>query len=159
MGHSDAMTSLTGSPSPRLGALEAQVMDVLWDDGAATVREVIAQLASEPAYTTIATVLSNLGRKQLVDAARDGRSTRYSARVTRQQHAARLMAEVLDASDDRAGSILHFVEAMPEDDLDLLRDYLTRRNGASSGENASGPGDPQAARRRGDRPPDERRRR
>src|SRR5699024_2867854 len=42
---------------PRLGALEAQVMDVLWDHGTLTVREVIDHLGGAPAYTTIATVL------------------------------------------------------------------------------------------------------
>lgn len=112
---------------PRLGALEAQVMDVLWDHGPGTVREVIQRLPSDPAYTTIATVLTNLDRKHLVTITRDGRSTRYDARVTRQEHAAHLMGHVLDASRDRAASILHFVESMPDDDLALLRAYLTRR--------------------------------
>lgn len=112
----------------RLGALEAQVMDVLWDHGSATVREVIGRLPSEPAYTTIATVLANLHRKDLVTIARQNRSTRYDARVTRQEHAAGLMQGVLDASRDRAASILQFVDSMPETDLELLRDYLARRD-------------------------------
>ena len=58
-------TDPSAPPLPRLGALEAQVMDVLWDHGPATVREVIDRLPREPAYTTIATVLANLGRKGL----------------------------------------------------------------------------------------------
>ena len=112
---------------PRLGALEAQVMDVLWDHGDATVREVIERLPTDPAYTTIATVLTHLGRKRLVTVDRQGRSTRYAARVSRQEHDADLMGHVLEASRDRAASILHFVESMPDDDLDLLREYLARR--------------------------------
>jgi len=47
----------------RLGALERQVMNVLWDLGASTIRSVIESLSSDPAYTTIATVLGNLVRK------------------------------------------------------------------------------------------------
>lgn len=113
---------------PRLGALEARVMDVLWDHGPLTIRGVIDQLATDPAYTTIATVLTNLGRKQLVTLTRENRSTRYAARVTRQEHAAQLMEHVLEASRDRAASILHFVDAMPDGDLELLRDYLRRRD-------------------------------
>lgn len=112
----------------RLGALEAQVMDALWDHGPATVREVIEQLPSEPAYTTIATVLTNLDRKHLVTITRRNRSTRYAARMSRQEHAAALMEQVLEASRDRAASILQFVDSMPKDDLDLLRDYLRRRD-------------------------------
>src|SRR5699024_12045888 len=46
-----------------LGALERQVMEVLWDDGDLTVRELISALGDVHAYTTIATVLSNLDRK------------------------------------------------------------------------------------------------
>lgn len=121
----------TGKPSisqpPRLGALEAQVMEILWDQGACTIREVINQLSSEPAYTTIATVLGNLERKFLVSHQRAGRSVRYTPRITREQHAASLMEHALDNSRDRAASILHFVESMPEGDLELLRQYLNTR--------------------------------
>lgn len=112
----------------RLGALEAQVMDVLWDHGPATVREVIEHLPSDPAYTTIATVLTNLDRKRLVTITRQNRSTRYGAKISRHEHAAGLMEQVLEASRDRAASILQFVDSMPENDLDLLRDYLERRD-------------------------------
>ncbi|UZG60196.1 BlaI/MecI/CopY family transcriptional regulator [Rhodococcus opacus] len=112
----------------RLGALEAQVMDVLWDHGPATIREVIDHLSSEPAYTTIATVLTNLDRKHLVTITRQNHSTRYSARMSRHEHAAQLMEQVLQTSRDRAASILQFVDSMPENDLDLLRDYLKRRD-------------------------------
>lgn len=103
-------------------------MDVLWDHGPVTVRQVIERLPSDPAYTTIATVLTNLDRKNLVTITRQNHSTRYAARVSRQEHAADLMEEVLRASRDRAASILQFVDSMPEDDLDLLRDYLNRRD-------------------------------
>ncbi|USQ81993.1 BlaI/MecI/CopY family transcriptional regulator [Ornithinimicrobium faecis] len=117
----------SGTGLPRLGALETQVMDVLWDHGPVTVREVIDRLGGTSAYTTIATVLGNLDRKGLVTITRRGRSTRYAARLSRQAHAAELMGHVLDASQDRAASILHFVDTMPESDLALLRDYLGAR--------------------------------
>lgn len=108
----------------RLGALEAQVMDVLWDDGASTIREVINRLGGTPAYTTIATVLTNLMRKNLVDSTREGRSVRYSPRIGREQHAAVLMEQALEVSRDRRASILHFVDGMPAEDVALLREYL-----------------------------------
>ena len=115
-------SSLAGFP--RLGALEAQVMDVLWDHGPVTVREIIKRLPQDPAYTTIATVLANLDRKGLVAVTRAGRSTRHAPRVSRHEHDAALMERVLESSRDRAASILHFVEAMPEGDRALLREYL-----------------------------------
>ena len=73
-------------------------------------------------------MLTNLDRKHLVNITRQNRSTRYSAKLSRHEHAAGLMEQVLDASRDRAASILQFVDSMPENDLDLLRDYLRRRD-------------------------------
>src|SRR5699024_12462744 len=53
-------------PPPRLGTLEAQVMDRVWDRPGVTVRDVIEDLSGRPAYTTIDTVLTIPVRKQLV---------------------------------------------------------------------------------------------
>lgn len=111
----------------RLGALEQQVMDVLWDHGASTIREVIAHLGSELAYTTIATVLQNLERKELVEHIKQGRYVHYSATHTREKHAAQLMEQALTTSNDRAASILHFVDGIDDRDLQLLREYLEKR--------------------------------
>ena len=112
----------------RLGALEAQVMDVLWEHGPVTVREVIGHLPHDPAYTTIATVLANLDRKGLVAITRDGRSTRYAAGLTREEFAAAQIDQVLASSRDRSASILQFVGSMGEEDLALLREWLRQRD-------------------------------
>lgn len=128
------MTDTRGKPADllRLGALEAQVMDVLWDHGPATVRGVIDRLPTDPAYTTIATVLGNLDRKQLVTITRERRSTSYAARLSRHEHAATLMQQVLASSRDRTASILQFVDSMPESDLALLRAHLAQRGEQSA---------------------------
>lgn len=116
---------------PRLGALEAQVMDALWDRPDQTVRQLIDGLGGTSAYTTIATVLSNLSRKGLVTAERSGHSTRYRPALSRAEHTAAVMGYALDASKDRAASILHFVDTMPAGDLDLLRGYLDQQEDRS----------------------------
>jgi len=118
--------SAEGQPV-RLGALEQQVMDVLWDHGPHAVREIIDRLPAQPAYTTIATVLGNLERKRLVTSARMGRSVRYWPRRSREEHAAEAMRHALASGGDRAASMLAFVETMTPDDLRLLRDYLEER--------------------------------
>lgn len=108
----------------RLGALEAQVMELLWQGGSFSVRDIIDGLPSEPAYTTIATVLANLRKKSLVCTKKDGHATLYGACVSREEHAVRIMEHALEASGDREASILHFVKGMPEADLRLLREHL-----------------------------------
>lgn len=102
-------------------------MEILWDEPDLTVRDLIDRLGGTSAYTTIATVLSNLNRKQLVVAERSSHSTRYRPTVSRAEHTAAVMGHALAASKDRAASILHFVETIPASDLDLLREYLDRQ--------------------------------
>lgn len=108
----------------RLGPLEQRVMDLLWDGSCRTVREVMDHLSSRPAYTTIATVMTNLERKGLVDPTRHGRSVHYMPRRTREEHTAALMRQALGVSRDRTASILHFVDTMPDEERNLLRAYL-----------------------------------
>lgn len=124
---------MTPAPRPesgaaRLGALESQVMEVLWGGEALTVRGVIDRLPHDPAYTTIATVLGNLERKHLVARSRVGRAALYSARIGRHEHTAATMARALDSDADREAAILHFVGSMGDEDLDLLRRYLAERD-------------------------------
>ncbi|MCH8559185.1 BlaI/MecI/CopY family transcriptional regulator [Nesterenkonia sp. LB17] len=121
-----------GTPAERLGPLEQQVMDLLWDHSGHTVREVMDQLPSRPAYTTIATVMGNLERKALVAPTRVGRSVRYLPQRTREEHTAGLMRHALGVSRDRTASILHFVDTMPDEERDLLRAYLAGENSQDS---------------------------
>ena len=118
-----------GGPSPiRLGALEKQVMGLLWDHEPLTVRQIIELSEAEPAYTTIATVLTNLERKGLVSRERRGRSVLHAPVVSREQHTARTMQAALVDGGDRAASILHFVEGIDAANIQLLRDYLDAKD-------------------------------
>lgn len=115
--------------TPSLGPLETQVIHILWDHGALTIREIIGHLPGDPAYTTIATVLRHLDGKHMVSAVKEGRSTRFTARLNREAYTAEVMDQALEASRNRTASILHFVDAMGEDDRELLRDYLRNQEG------------------------------
>lgn len=118
-----------------LGSLESEVMGVLWSAGKPlSVREVVEALADrEPAYTTISTVLENLRRKDWVDRERIGRLWFYRALRDRAAHAADRMLGALDDSGDPRAALLHFVDGMDPQDLDLLRGLLadTPRPGES----------------------------
>lgn len=117
-------TQDSGTRSPQLGALEAQVMELLWSRGPCSVRDVMDTLEQRPAYTTIATVMQNLQRKHLVRSQHQGRAVSYAPEVSREAHTAQMMRHALESSSDRAASILHFVKDMPDDELSMLRHYL-----------------------------------
>ena len=112
-----------------LGPLERQVLEILWDRGALTVRQVIDALPTDPAYTTIATVLTNLKRKRYARSRREGRSTSYEPVTSREDHDAAVMGGVLAASRDRSATILRFADSMSAEDLDLLREHLRTQDG------------------------------
>lgn len=111
-----------------LGQLEAKVMACLWESTCpVTVREVLEKLQSsrDVAYTTVMTVLDNLHSKGFVAREKDGRAYRYRAVLSREQHTAGLIEDVLAQSPDRGAVLMNFVEQMSESDLAELRSALT----------------------------------
>jgi len=63
---------------------EADVMQVLWDDGPSVVSDVQKRLSDKLAYTTVLTVLRTLEAKGYVGHEEEGRQHRYFASVQRQ---------------------------------------------------------------------------
>lgn len=66
-----------------LAEREAQLMDVLWDNGPSTVAEVQARLGDELAYTTVLTMLRKLEAKGYAGHEEEGRAHRYHALIER----------------------------------------------------------------------------
>ncbi len=73
--------------SPTLTESELRLMNVLWDRGPSTVKDVLDALPAEPplAYTTILTTLRILEEKGYLDHEKDGRAFLYKPRVPREQ--------------------------------------------------------------------------
>ena len=112
---------------PRLGTLEAAVMDVLWSvEAPLTVREVLDKMPPQRdfAYTTVMTVLSNLHRKGVAEREPAGRAYRYRPALTREGAA----AASLDASSNPRSVLVHFAETASEEESRALRDALARRD-------------------------------
>ena len=81
-----------------LSDLQLSVMHVLWASGEATVADVHAALL-EPrglAPTTIATVLSRLEKRGLVEHRADGRQFIYRTRVSEQEVQRSMVSELTD---------------------------------------------------------------
>jgi predicted transcriptional regulator len=121
-------------PITHLGALEQRVMDALWEGGPTNIKDIIARLDNNPAYTTISTIVTNLERKGLVTSQRSGRTVIYSPVHSREVHAAALMEQALSTSNDRAASILHFVDNIEPAEVQLLRTYLQQHAPESQGD-------------------------
>ena len=113
-----------------LGELERAVMDRLWSaDGplsAADLREGLADRGL--ALTTVHTVLTRLEQKGFV-VHDEERPRRFTARASREEHAAELMHEVLGQSADRQAVLARFVGSVSADEVGMLRQLLADHGG------------------------------
>lgn len=109
-----------------LGPLESAVMGVLWSgEEAMSVRDVLDALADrELAYTTLATVLDNLHRKDWLERERLGRVWYYRPRLNASEHAAAVMRDALHRSASPRATFLRFVDEIDEDEAAMLRELL-----------------------------------
>jgi predicted transcriptional regulator len=92
------------------GALERDVMNVLWAEADLAVRDVQARLRREIAYTTVMTTLDRLFKKGVLVRRQSGRAFLYSAALTRHQLqaqiAGRLLSGLLRAQDGVQAPVL-----------------------------------------------------
>lgn len=95
-----------------VGALEAAVLNVLWDRGPSTVAEVADALppGRERHHNTCATVLTRLVRRRLVARTPSGRTHTYRALVTRDALGRRVLASI--RRDLFGGSLRSLVAAL-----------------------------------------------
>jgi predicted transcriptional regulator len=104
--------------APALGPLEAAVLEAVWRlGGERSVRDVLAALPGDPAYTTVMTTMERLGRKGLLRRRKEGRAFVYAAAISRDELAQRRASTVL-------GGLLSEGRHAPEPILSCLVDTV-----------------------------------
>jgi predicted transcriptional regulator len=121
---------MTGSPGRARGALEREVLACLAAAGRAlTAGEVLTDLGSGLAYTTVMTTLTRLHTKGVLDRDLSGRAYRYGIAggpgTVEASLTAHRMLRLLDTGPDRAGVLARFVADLSPQDEQLLADLLT----------------------------------
>lgn len=114
------------TPIPSLGTLEAKIMREAWDhsDRFMSVREMLARLDGDLAYTTVMTVMNRLYEKGLLRRRREGRAWSYRAGGSREAFVAATMSDALSTAQDRTAALLHFVADLDKDETTALRRLL-----------------------------------
>lgn len=109
-----------------LGELERSTMECVWDSPAGLTATAIRDTLADRdlALTTVHTVLSRLERKGFVSRNRQTRPTVYSATLSREDHMADLMTDVLDTAPDRHAVLARFVGSVSESDSQFLARLL-----------------------------------
>ena len=109
-----------------LGTLERRTMEIVWARGEVTVRDVLADVGEEVAYTTVMTTLDRLFKKGLLRRRKAGRAFAYEAAVTRAELARALAAgfieRALRSEREPLPALSTLVDAVGERDRALLDD-------------------------------------
>lgn len=116
----------------RLTRLELQIMDLLWDLGEASVREVQEAIpeASRPAYTTVQTILGRLEEKGAVRRTRKiGNALLFEPAITRKSTYQRLIDDLVELLGGSAPVVSHLVESgqLTLEDLRNVEAALAKR--------------------------------
>jgi predicted transcriptional regulator len=82
----------------KLGELELRIMNVLWEQGPSTVREVLEVLPARPrpAYTTVLTMMRLMHEKGYLDRREQGRAHVYQARLRERAVKGRLVRTMVN---------------------------------------------------------------
>lgn len=120
-----------------LGPLESEIMDVVWDQGEVTVRDVHRSLSARKpiAYTTVMTTLGRLADKGLLARQEEHPAHRYSARLSKEQYAKSTVKSVLDwlvthFPDPAVAYLIDQVEKGDEEVIERLRHAIDERRGS-----------------------------
>jgi predicted transcriptional regulator len=109
----------------RLGALERQVMAVVWNAGEISVREACERLEAPIAYTTMMTTMDRLFKKGLLSRRKVGRAFVYAAAATRDELEGAVANELVHSllqRDEALPILSSLVDAVSDRDRALLDD-------------------------------------
>lgn len=108
-----------------LGPLESEIMEVVWDLGEVTVRDVHGVLKERRgiAYTTVMTTLSRLADKGFVARRESQPAHRYSASLSREEYARSTVKSVVDWLVDHFPdpAVSYFVDRVEEQDEAVIK--------------------------------------
>jgi predicted transcriptional regulator len=110
-----------------LGALEREVMAVVWKAGEINVREACDLLESSVAYTTVMTTMDRLFKKRLLARRKVGRAFVYTATATRDEMEGAVATELVQSllqrhSGEPMPILSSLVDAVSDRDRALLDD-------------------------------------
>ena len=101
---------------PKLSKLELQIMEILWDRGKCSIREIQEAFpeSKRPAYTTVQTIVYRLleGKKAVKIVKRISNANVFDAAISRDDTGRRLMDDVLAFFGGRTKPVMaHLVES------------------------------------------------
>ena len=128
--------------SIKLTRFELEIMQVLWEIGSGSVREIQERLPEKrrPAYTTVQTIVRRLEEKEAVRRLKKiGNAFIFEPLITRRSAHHRLINELLDSFGGSARPLMaHLAETgkLSLEDLKELEDIVAQRSAGVSGKSS-----------------------
>ena len=115
---------------------ELEVMDLFWDHGTATIREILDLIPAKrrPAYTTVQTVVNRLEAKgALLRTGKVGNAHTFEPVITRPRTYRRIISDVVKVVGSAQQLVSHLVESgeLSLEDLRALEEELSDREAGS----------------------------
>lgn len=124
---------MTGARKGQLelrGDLQVEIMQLVWQLGAATVDDVRDKQpqSRRPAYNTVQTVMNRLTERGLLKRERSGRAYVYRPAYAEPEYLAQAMRERLAGAsrETRQAALLNLIEGLDGEDLAELVRYTAR---------------------------------
>ncbi|CAN5724841.1 BlaI/MecI/CopY family transcriptional regulator [soil metagenome] len=112
-----------------LGPLEAEVMDVIWDRGEVTVRDVYDDLRARRAiaYTTVMTTMGRLADKGFLGRVENRQAHRYWPLLSKERYARSTVQSVMDwlVGQFQEPTVAYLVDRVDQGDRELLESLRT----------------------------------
>ena len=118
--------------SPTLTKSEQEILEVLWNRGEASVRDVADELTKQRpvAYTTVLTMFGILAKKGFVVHRQEGRAFIYRAKITREQARKQALDHLLQQFFDGSPNLLaqHLLgeDGVSRNELKALREKVDK---------------------------------
>ncbi|HZS46930.1 MAG TPA: BlaI/MecI/CopY family transcriptional regulator [Blastocatellia bacterium] len=117
-------------PSEVFTDKELQIMNVIWQVGEATVKDIQDRLPGNPHYNSVLTIIRVLERKGHLIHRSEGKTYFYRASETKEKAGARLLQRLVDQvfGGSAASAVLNLVEAgdLSKEDLDEIRKKVAK---------------------------------
>ncbi len=119
------MARILQFPNLALGALEHEVLEVLWAEGALSPKAVHAHVGVERGISvnTVSSALKRLLEKQMLEREKVSHSYVYRATITRAELQRQLIGSIASrfAGEERLGLLAAFVDVAQDDGEETLR--------------------------------------
>ncbi len=117
---------------------ELELLQLLWDHGPLTVRQVMDRINDDRAYTSVMSLMNVMAEKGMLQREPEGRAYRYRPVVQKGDTVGQMLGDLLSRAFDGSAKqlMVHLLDAAQpgEDELAEIRRAIQSYEGAATGE-------------------------